>query len=267
MNFEPFQRDGFQIFKNFLNAEQVAALRAAAFAALDPVLAPVEYEADTGYPGAPSDRSSVGGLTPRRLLTAYARDPLWRSLATNPELKILLTELLALAPLLQAQKEQQEQQEQQVQPVRPALSQSHHNCIMTKHPGYSSQTLWHQDIRYWAFTRPELISAWFALTEEHQKNGGLWLIPGSHKLTLTPERLDEQLFLRPDEPANAQLIESAESVALNPGDLLLFHCRTFHAASTNTTDQVKLSAVFTYHATHNPPVAGTRSALYPSVAL
>ena len=255
MNFEPFQRDGYQIFKNFLNTDRLVRLRATAQAALDPLLAPVEYEADTGYPGAPADKASVGGLTPRRLLTAYARDPLWRELATDAELKRLLCELFLLAA------------PEHSEPARPRLSQSHHNCIMTKHPGFSSQTLWHQDIRYWAFAEPQLISAWFALTDEHRNNGGLWLIPGSHKLELTRERLDEKLFLRPTEPANEQLIDSAQPVELNAGDLLLFHCRTFHAASTNETDKVKLSAVFTYHDAQNRPVAGTRSSLYPSVAL
>ena len=255
MNFEPFQRDGYQIFKNFLNMDRLAALRAAALGALNPVLAPVEYEADTGYPGAPSDRASIGGLTPRRLLTAYARDPLWRALATDPELKDLLAALLASMPTTASNQSS------------PRLSQSHHNCIMTKHPGFSSQTLWHQDIRYWAFTKPQLVSAWFALTDEHQKNGGLWLIPGSHTLDLAPDQLDEKLFLRPDLPSNQRLIEQARSVELMAGDLLLFHCRTFHAAGTNKTDQVKLSAVFTYHDAQNAPVAGTRSSLYPSVTL
>ena len=34
---------------------------------------PVEYEADTGYPGAPASREAPGGRTVRRLLQAYAR--------------------------------------------------------------------------------------------------------------------------------------------------------------------------------------------------
>jgi len=257
VNIQPFQKDGYQIFKSFLDVERVALLRAAADSALQPLLAPVEYEADTGYPGAPLDRRSAGGQTPRRLLAAYARSPLWRALATDPELKKLLSAVLkptaddsGNAPASQ-----------------PQLSQSHHNCIMTKHPGFSSKTLWHQDIRYWAFSEPELVSAWFALTAEHEANGGLWLIPGSHRLVLEPERFDAQLFLRTDLPENQTLIDRAVPVSLNAGDLLLFHCRTFHAASTNDTEQVKLSAVFTYHNENNAPLPDSRSALYPSVPL
>jgi len=246
MNFQTFAQDGFQVVRNFLSPDRLAELRACALVALNPVLAPVEYEADTGYPGAPLNRSATGGLTPRRLLTAYARDERWRALATDASLNVMLRDLLAEDAL---------------------LSQSHHNCIMTKHPGFSSRTLWHQDIRYWSFARPELVSAWIALTDEYADNGGLQLIPGSHRLTFPPERLDSELFLRPERPDNAALIADAQPVQLTAGDLLLFHCRTFHAAGTNDTSEVKLSAVFTYHGVSNKPIPETRSALYPSVAL
>ena len=72
------------------------------------------------------------------------------------------------------------------------LAQAHHNCVMTKQPRYSSVTGWHQDIRYWSFERPELVSVWLALGREHPDNGCLSLIPGSHLLELSPERLDER---------------------------------------------------------------------------
>jgi len=66
---------------------------------------------------------------------------------------------------------------------------------------------------------------------------------------------------------NRSLIESAQVVNLNAGDLLLFHCRLFHAAGQNQSQQVKLSPVFTYHAENNLPIPGTRSERLPSIAL
>ena len=71
---------------------------------------------------------------------------------------------------------------------------------MTKHPGFSSATLWHQDVRYWSFQRPELISVWFALGDETAENGALRVIPGTHLLDVQAQRLDAELFLRPDLP-------------------------------------------------------------------
>ena len=138
---------------------------------------------------------------------------------------------------------------------------------MTKHPGFSSATLWHQDVRYWSFQRPELISVWFALGDETAENGALRVIPGTHLLDVQAQRLDAELFLRPDLPENQALIDGAETVVLEAGDVLLFHCRLFHAAGRNHSDTVKLSPVFTYHRGDNYPLADTRSARFPSIAI
>lgn len=239
-----FQREGYLVLPGFVEPTQRAALEAAARAALSPLRGPVEFESDVGYPGAPTDRTALGGETPRRLLNAYSRDAVFRSWQTDPRLGAHLGVLLA---------------------GQPMLSQTHHNCVMTKHPGYSSSTAWHQDIRYWSFDRPELISAWLALGEENEANGALSVVPGSHRLDLERGRLDRNLFLRPDLDDNRQLLAGARVVELAPGDLLLFHCRLFHAAGTNRTDEVKLSLVSTYHEADNHPIPGTRSATYPPV--
>ena len=147
------------------------------------------------------------------------------------------------------------------------LSQCHHNCVMTKCPGFSSATLWHQDIRYWSFDEPALVSAWFALGDETRTNGALRVIPGSHNLNLDRGRFDRDLFLRPNLKANRALIHQSQVVELNAGDILLFHCRLFHAAGKNNTALTKLSPVFTYHAVSNKPIPGTRSARLPSIPL
>ena len=241
-----FAEKGYAMLREFVPADQRQRLLDLINAILEPLQGPVEYETDVGYAGSPRDRDAPGGHTPRRLLAAYSRHRLLQELATSPA----LTQALAV-----------------ISGADMALSQSHHNCIMTKCPGYSSTTLWHQDIRYWAFERPELISAWFALTDETQANGALQLIPTSHKLDVAPERFDAKQFLRPELPVNKALIATAESVELKAGDLLLFHSRTFHAAGKNTTQEKKLSAVFTYHALDNRPLPGSRSAQLPSIVM
>ena len=147
------------------------------------------------------------------------------------------------------------------------VAQTHHNCVMTKFPGHSSATLWHQDVRYWSFDTPELVSVWLALGDEREANGALKVIPGSHRLELDRGRLDAELFLRPELPENAALIDTAVDVELEAGDVLFFDARTFHAAGRNGTDEVKLSLVFTYHRDDNRPIPGTRSANYPSLPL
>jgi phytanoyl-CoA hydroxylase len=140
------------------------------------------------------------------------------------------------------------------------LSQCHHNCLMTKHPGYSSATLWHQDIRYWRFAAPDLVNAWLALGPEGPGEGGMRVIPGSHRLDLAPGRFDDEQFLGEDLAENAPLIARAVDLELDCGDVLFFHCRLLHAAGRNRSARVKRSLVFTYNPVDNPPLPGTRSA-------
>ena len=241
-----FERDGFAIVRGLAAPELCARLRRAVEAALRPLMGPAEFEADLGYPGAPTDMQAPGGRTPRRLLHAASRYPMLREWATGQPLRAALGEFL---------------------PGDLRLSQCHHNCLMTKHPGYSSATLWHQDIRYWSFDRPELVSVWLALGEETNRNGALKIVPGSHRLQLDRGRFDRDLFLRPDLPQNKALIRQAAEVLLQPGDALFFHCRAIHAAGKNRSEAVKLSCVFTYHEASNRPIPGTRSDRYPSLPL
>ena len=147
------------------------------------------------------------------------------------------------------------------------MSQCHHNCVMTKEAGFSSATLWHQDIRYWSFDQENLISVWLALGEENKSNGCLRVVPGSHLQELDRGRLDASLFLRPDLSENKEMLKNAELVKLQAGDALFFHCRLFHAAGRNLTSKPKISPVFTYHQSGNRPIEGTRSANDPSIPL
>ena len=241
-----FRRDGYVVLHDLASRGECDELAELARRDLEPLVGPAEFEADVGYPGAPRTRSDAGGQTPRRLLHAYSRDVAFRRLATRGDLGAVLHGLLD---------------------GEPRLSQCHHNCVMTKHPGYSSATLWHQDVRYWSFDRPELVSLWLALGAETAANGALMVIPGSHRLDLDRGRLDRDLFLRPDLPENGALIEQAVTLELAAGDGLLFSGRLFHAAGRNDTGRVKLSLVFTYHAADNHPIPGTRSAQYPSIRL
>ena len=243
---DEFNRDGYLVVRGLTPAADCAALKAVAEQHLAAAIAPVEFEAETHYPGAPSSLDAPGGRTIRRLLQAYARDKAFARWAVQPAVGERLKQLLG--PWIE-------------------LSQAHHNCVMTKNPSYSSITSWHQDIRYWSFARPELVSVWLALGSERFENGALMVLPGSHLNTYAPAQLDEKLFLRTDVEENKPLIRTCRRLELDAGDVLFFHCRLFHAAGHNQTADTKFSLVFTYHAADNRPLAGTRSASLPDVAV
>jgi phytanoyl-CoA hydroxylase len=243
---EDFRKDGYLLLKGFVPVDACDEMLAVAREHVQQAIAPLEYEADVGYAGAPSSLDAPGGRTARRLRAAWQRDDHFRAWASNPRLVTALHQLFE-------------------EPV--CITLSHHNCVMTKHPTFGTATGWHRDIRYWSFPRNELISVWLALGPENADNGGLKFIPGSHLLQLQPEQMDELDFLRPEVAANQALFEQGISVPLEKGDVVLFHSGLFHAAGKNNSAQIKSSVVFAYHGQSNPPVPGTRSAASDDVLL
>jgi phytanoyl-CoA hydroxylase len=243
---DQYRRDGFVIVRRLVTQATCEAMKALAMRDLAAETQPLEYEAQVRYPGAPVSLDAPGGRTVRRLMQACARNRLYRDWATSQELAGRLHQLLG--PSLD-------------------LSQAHHNCVMTKNPAFSSATGWHQDIRYWSFDKPELVSAWLALGPEHEENGCLWLVPGSHKTEFNRGQYDEGLFFRADLAENRKILQTKIAAELDEGDVLFFHCRVLHAAGQNRTSLTKFAAVFTYHATDNRPLAGTRSASLPDIPL
>jgi phytanoyl-CoA hydroxylase len=241
-----FRRAGFVIARGLAGPEICRQMMECTQATLAAPFGPVEYEADLHYPGAPGSRAAAGGDTIRRLKEAHGRHPVFTQFVSQPSLVLRLQQLLG---------------PQVVMPL------AHHNCVMTKQPRYSSETGWHQDIRYWSFARPELVSVWLALGRETPENGCLYVIPGTHTLAISRDRLDEALFLRAELAENAALIAQKVPAGLEPGDVLFFHCRTFHAAGRNRTNETKYSVVFTFRPADNPPSPGTRSASLPELLL
>ena len=241
-----FQRDGYLIARGLCPLELRQQMWEATSYGLAHHTPPVEYEADLHYPGAPASREGTGGDTIRRLKEAHGRHPAFVHWVSSRD---LVTRL------------------QQIFQQRVVMPLAHHNCIMTKQPQFSSATGWHQDIRYWSFTRPDLVNVWMALGDETEENARLHLIPGTHNMTFARHRFDDALFLRPDHPENTDLIAQQVLAELSPGDVLFFHARTFHAAGRNQTTTPKFSVVFTFRPADNLPRPGTRSSSQPELLL
>jgi phytanoyl-CoA hydroxylase len=243
---EELRETGYVVVPRFIPVERLTKLNHVARWQLAARAAPLELEADLKYPGAPPSHSAAGGQTVRRLLDAFGRDPEFAARATGPAVREWMEAYFG-EPVL--------------------MSRAHHNCLMTKHPLYGSMTGWHRDIRYWSFEREDLVSVWLALGEETVDNGALWFVPGSHAMDFGADRFDAAKFFRVDRADNAEIVRSAVSPPLAPGDAAFFHCNTLHSAGKNLSDAVKYSLVFTYHGASNAPMAGTRSASVTEVEL
>ncbi|MEE4245763.1 MAG: phytanoyl-CoA dioxygenase family protein [Kangiellaceae bacterium] len=240
-----FNSQGYLVLKQFCPASVLQQLNLQVKQELDQRIEPLELESTVGYPGAPATGAD-GDHTIRRLLTASDRDPVYREWACYPKLKAILTQLL---------------------PSSPILVRAHHNCVMTKHPHFSSDSWWHQDLRYWNYSEGNLISAWTALGTEHIENGCLQVIPGSHRLAYSAEQFDQQKFFRQDLALNQPILQQALPVELEAGDTVLFHCRLLHAARRNSTEHTKKATVFTYRSDLDQPLPNTRSSSINDIEL
>ncbi len=246
LQIEQFHQDGYLIFRQRVPAAACDEMLEMTQAQLRQAIPPVEYEAELGYAGAPASLDAPGGRTVRRLRGAHARHVCFRQWAEDATVVAQLEQLFG-------------------EPV--CLTLAHHNCVMTKHPNFGTATGWHRDIRYWSFAKPELISVWLALGPEHEANGGLQVIPASHRMQIPRERLDGLEFLRPDVEENQALFAQGRALELQKGDVLFFHSLLFHAAGRNNSAEVKNSVVFAYHGASNQPLAGSRSAMAGSLPL
>lgn len=238
------RRNGFAVVRNAASEDMVDEVRQMAIRDQRDRVQPFELEAETNYPGAPADSSSPGGQTIRRLLLAHARGPVFTRWMQSDAVAAPLRSLYGspfVCPL------------------------AHHNCVMTKEPAFSSDTGWHQDVRYWSFERPELVSVWLALGSERAENGGLRVVPGSHAMSFSRDQFDDDLFFRTDLNQNQSVLNHAIAVDLDAGDALFFHARTLHAASRNTSTETKVAAVFTFRPNDNPPKPNTRSSSLPEM--
>lgn len=226
-----FNRDGFIVLKKFSNTDMCDAILEKAKYHLANKIKPFESEQE--YLQQESDSTTL-----RRLRQVYDREDVFKEWMTNSEItKIAKIVLEADVNLVLA----------------------HHNSIMTKMPYDSSETYWHQDIRYWNYKDNNLISIWLSLDSEYLENGLLEFIPGSHKMYFKPEQFDEQLNFRDDIEENIELIRKRVHTNLEKGDVVIFHAKTLHHANKNSTDKAKISFVYTLKRRDNEVIKGTRS--------
>lgn len=242
-----FKSLGFLIKRQLVDTTTIAELRQHALADLQNRVEPFELEAQVHYPGAPDNLRAKGGDTIRRLRLAYTRGHCFMRWAENQPVCTITRSLLDTERLF--------------------LSQSHHNCIMTKQPHYSSETSWHKDVRYWHFNNDELVNTWLALGSEHEGNGCLRILPGSHLWQPDNQQLDEALFLKKNWPENQSWLDKAISIELEAGDVLFFHAASFHSADRNQSDQPKIALVLTYYGEKTYPLPETSSSHWAEIEI
>ena len=97
---------------------------------------------------------------------------------------------------------------------------------------------WHQDNSYSQLKDPHL-QLWISLTKMTKENGGIWMLPGSHKKLLPHDKEGCHTVYKGN-------TDNAEFISAEIGDIVLFSSFTLHSTTPNITDSSRWAYVIEY---------------------
>lgn len=143
-----------------------------------------------------------------------------------------------------------------------------HQSRLNYKPGFRGKEFyWHSDFETWhvedGMPRMRALSMSITLTENHEHNGPLMLIPGSHRQYAacagdTPDN-HYQASLKKQEygvPSDTQLKDMVKKGGITvakckPGSVIVFDCNTMHGSNGNITPEPRSNVFFVYNAISN----------------
>ncbi len=116
------------------------------------------------------------------------------------------------------------------------------NQLTFKQRGDDSPFQWHQDNGYGTLAPDNSISCWLALDDVDERNGCLWIIPGSHRNGAI-EHSSGKPGERQAQPDGA---DRAIPLRLRAGECVFFHASALHMSRGNQTDRMRRAYFFRY---------------------
>jgi len=120
---------------------------------------------------------------------------------------------------------------------------------------------WHQDSTYWGLDKPDVVTAWVALSPATRESGCMKMMPGSHTREQIPHRdtlAEHNLLTRGQEIAVEVDDSRAAYIELAPGEISLHNVRTVHASEPNRSDERRIGVAMRYIAPHVRQLNGER---------
>jgi ectoine hydroxylase-related dioxygenase (phytanoyl-CoA dioxygenase family) len=127
-----------------------------------------------------------------------------------------------------------------------------------KQPGDRTFVSWHQDATYWGLSRPDVVTAWVALTPSVPLSGCMRVIPGTHRTQLKHADTfnDNNLLSRGQEIAIDVDEKQAVDVVLQPGEMSLHHVLIAHGSEPNNASHPRIGFAIRYLPTDVRQIAG-----------
>jgi len=113
-------------------------------------------------------------------------------------------------------------------------------------PNYVS---WHQDSTYWGLSKPNVTTAWIALSSANRQSGCMKMMPGTHKWEQIAHKdtlAQENLLTRGQEIAVDVNENDAAYLELAPGEISLHNIRTVHASAPNVSPDRRIGIAVRY---------------------
>jgi phytanoyl-CoA hydroxylase len=213
-----YERDGVVTIRQFLSAEEVAAVRSELDRFIRDELA-----------SKPKDTATMeaDGRTVRNL---------WR-------LELYSTMLLSLA------------QRKDIYDIVAPLVRGEATLggieTFNKPARIGSGVPYHQDNAYFCRTPPDMLTVWIAIDPVTEANGPVYFVKGSHKDGVLPTKPSgvRGNSIGMAEPSNVPLSEQYCGI-LAPGDATIHHCNTIHHSAPNTTEHSRLGLLFVFRGSH-----------------
>ena len=122
-----------------------------------------------------------------------------------------------------------------------------------KDPHSMSTVGWHQDSYYWPMAPNNSVTVWLAFDDVDEINGGMKLIPGSHKGGIIKHRKSEQtnsvLTLELEDGSDFSA-DSAVQFRLKAGECSLHDDRAIHGSLANPSDRRRAGLTIRYSGTN-----------------
>jgi ectoine hydroxylase-related dioxygenase (phytanoyl-CoA dioxygenase family) len=140
----------------------------------------------------------------------------------------------------------------------------HSTKLVTKVTRSADICHWHQDEAF--YTKPDdptthaqrRMSVWVPLQDTDERNGCLWVVPGSQRWGLEPWTMQETGTCQKRVNRVEYADEHAVPLPVQAGTVVLFSAYTWHHSKNNRTDQTRRAFIVSHQEATVPIGAGTQ---------